>query len=111
MEHLEERLREGAASPVKSVTNYSARDHFTAVGDRPGHGSCARSGAVRSAGRGIVFALVRSISCIGPFRTMSGSVLQPRGAFHGSLRKRDGLSNMPDGEFQKGVASVARSTC
>ena len=38
MEHLEERLHEGAASPVKSVTNSSARDHFTAVGDRPGHG-------------------------------------------------------------------------
>src|SRR5215472_497811 len=36
--HLEERLKAGYHTPFPSVLDFSERDHFTAVGDRPEHG-------------------------------------------------------------------------
>ena len=36
--HLDARLRAGLTNPVPSVTDRSDRNHFTPVGDRPGHG-------------------------------------------------------------------------
>ena len=37
--NLEKRLQSGHRQPVSSVWNdYAARNHFTPVGDRPGHG-------------------------------------------------------------------------
>src|SRR5216684_3507259 len=35
---LEERLKAGHRNPFPSVQDFSERDHYTAVGDRPGHG-------------------------------------------------------------------------
>src|SRR5260370_42156985 len=35
---LEERLKAGHRNPFPSLQDFSERDHFTAVGDRPGHG-------------------------------------------------------------------------
>jgi choline dehydrogenase-like flavoprotein len=35
---LEERLKAGHRNPFPSLQDFSERDHYTAVGDRPGHG-------------------------------------------------------------------------
>jgi choline dehydrogenase-like flavoprotein len=105
MEHLEEQLRAGVSSPVKSVTNYSARDHFTPVGDRPGHGLLRALGG-RSlcwAGHSLRFGPLDfqrwplSYKEVAPYYSRAEK-------FMGVYGNRDGLSNMPDGEFLKGVA-------
>ena len=105
MEHLEERLREGAASPVRSVTNYSARDHFTAVGDRPGHGQLRALGG-RSlcwAGHSLRFGPLDFARWPVSYDEMAPYYSRAE-KFMGVYGNRDGLSNMPDGEFLKSVA-------
>src|SRR5947209_16170697 len=105
MEHLEERLREGTASPVKSVTNYSPRGHFTAVGDRPGHGQLRAVGG-RSlcwAGHSLRFGPLDfkrwpiTYEEVAPYYSRAERFMTVYGS-------RDGLWNMPDGEFLKPVA-------
>src|SRR3954471_23900317 len=104
MEHLEERLREGAASPVRSGTNYTARAHFTAVGDRPGHGQLRALGG-RSlcwAGHSLRFGPLDfarwpiSYDEVAPYYSRAERFMRVHGY-------RDGLSNLPDGEFLRGV--------
>jgi choline dehydrogenase-like flavoprotein len=105
MEHLEERLREGIPSGIRSVTNYSARDHFTPVGDRPGHGLLRALGG-RSlcwAGHSLRFGPLDfqrwplTYDEVAPYYSRAER-------FMGVYGNRDGLHNMPDGEYLKGVA-------
>lgn len=103
MEHLEERLRAGER-PVKSVTNGQLRDHFTPVGDRPGHGLLPALG-----GRSLCWA-GHSLR-FGPLDFKQWPVAYEEVAPYYSRAERlmgvygdkDGLWNLPDGEFLKGV--------
>lgn len=42
---LEERLKAGHKSPFATLDDFAESDHFTAVGDRPGHGLLKALGA------------------------------------------------------------------
>jgi choline dehydrogenase-like flavoprotein len=101
---LDERLT-AKRSALLSVTDFSDTNHFTPVGDRPGHGLLRAIG-----GRSLCWA-GHSLR-FGPqdFRNwpISYDELAPYYAraermmcVHGN---KDGLWNMPDGEFQKPVA-------
>jgi len=48
---LEERLKAGHRNPFPSLQDFAERDHYTAVGDRPGHGLLKAVG-----GRSLVWA-------------------------------------------------------
>ncbi len=101
---LDERL--GAQrSPLLSVTDFSDKNHFTPVGDRPGHGLLRAVGG-RSlcwAGHSLRFGPLDfrnwpiSYDTVAPYYAKAERLMCVYG-------NKDGLWNMPDGEFQKGVA-------
>jgi choline dehydrogenase-like flavoprotein len=105
MDVLETRLKAGYASPYENLFRDRAeRDHFTAVGDRPGHGWLKAVGG-RSlcwAGHSLRFGPLDyqqwpiSYDEVAPYYSRAERLM-------GVYGDRDGLSNMPDGEFLKGV--------
>ena len=104
-DHLESRLKAGRQTPVSSVFNdYAERNHFVPVGDKPGHGFLKALGG-RSlcwAGHSLRFGPLDfekwpiSYEEVAPYYSRAERFM----AVYGD---RDGLSNMPDGEFQKPV--------
>ena len=104
--HLEARLQAGHVDPVSSVfADRRERNHFTAVGDRPDHGFLKVLGG-RSlcwAGHSLRFGPLDfqqwpiRYEEIAPYYSRAERLMEVYG-------DRDGLWNMPDGEFQKGVA-------
>ncbi len=102
---LERRLAAGLRGPIPNVSgDYSDRNHFTAVGDRPGHGLLRALGG-RSlcwAGHSLRFGPLDyrkwpiSYDEVSPYYSRAERFMAVYG-------ERDGLSNMPDGEFQKCV--------
>lgn len=102
-EKLEERLA-AKRSPLLSVTDYADSNHFTAVGDRPGHGLLRAVGG-RSlcwAGHSLRFGPLDfqqwpiSYESVAPYYSKAERLMCVYG-------NKDGLWNMPDGDFQKGV--------
>jgi len=103
--NLEKRLSEGHRSPISSVWNdHAERNHFTPVGDNPGHGMLKALGG-RSlcwAGHSLRFGPLDfqrwpiTYEEVAPYYTKAERLM----AVYGN---RDGLSNMPDGDFQKPV--------
>ncbi len=101
---LEARLAAGFRSPIQRVTDFQERDHFTPVGDRPAHGLLKALG-----GRSLCWA--GHTLRFGPldFRQwpISYEEMAPYYSraerFMGVYGNRDGLENLPDGEFQKPV--------
>ena len=102
---LEKRLKAGYASPYENLFRDRAeRNHFTPVGDRPGHGWLKAVGG-RSlcwAGHSLRFGPLDykqwpiSYEEVAPYYSRAER-------FMGVYGDRDGLSNMPDGEFLKPV--------
>ena len=103
--NLEPRLHEGYSSPVPSVfSDHFERNHFTGMGDRPDHGYLRALGG-RSlcwAGHSLRFGpgdykhWPIGYDEVAPYYSKAERVM----GVHGF---KDGLWNMPDGEFQKGV--------
>jgi choline dehydrogenase-like flavoprotein len=103
--HLEERLKAGKRSPVSSVfADYAESNHFVPVGDRPGHGLLKALGG-RSlcwAGHSLRFGPLDfrkwpiGYEEVAPYYSRAEKFM----AVYGD---RDGLSNMPDGEYLKPV--------
>ncbi len=103
-EHLEQRFA-AKRSPLFSVTDFSDTNHFTPVGDRPGHGLLRAVGG-RSlcwAGHSLRFGPLDyrqwpiTYETVAPYYAKAERLMCVYG-------NKDGLWNMPDGEFQKGVA-------
>ncbi len=104
-DHLEARLNAGRQTPVSSVFNdYAERNHFVPVGDKPGHGFLKALGG-RSlcwAGHSLRFGPLDfqkwpiSYEEVAPYYSRAESLM----AVYGD---KDGLSNMPDGEYLKPV--------
>jgi choline dehydrogenase-like flavoprotein len=91
-------------SPLLSVTDFSDSNHFTSVGDRPGHGLLRAVGG-RSlcwAGHSLRFGPLDfqpwpiSYETVAPYYSKAERLMCVYG-------NKDGLWNMPDGDFQKGV--------
>lgn len=77
--NLEKRLSEGHRNPISSVWNdHAERNHFTPVGDNPGHGMLKALGGARFAGRDTAFVLDRLISNAGPSLTRKSLPTTPR---------------------------------
>jgi len=103
--HLEARLKLGHIDPVPSVfADRRERNHFTAVGDRPDHGFLKVLGG-RSlcwAGHSLRFGPLDfrdwpiSYEEIAPYYSRAERLMEVYG-------DADGLWNMPDGVFQRGV--------
>ncbi len=103
--NLDSRLRAGYGSPIPSVfSDHSERNHFTGVGDRPDHGYLRALGG-RSlcwAGHSLRFGpgdyrnWPIGYEEVAPYYSKAERVM----GVHGF---KDGLWNMPDGEFQQGV--------
>ena len=103
--HLEERLKAGRTALVSSVfQDFGERDHFTPVGDKPGHGLLKALGG-RSlcwAGHCLRFGPLDfekwpiSYKEVAPYYSRAERFMSVYG-------HRDGLSNMPDGDFMKPV--------
>src|SRR5436190_8137345 len=102
--HLDERLASGR-SMLLSVTDLTERNHFTPVGDRPGHGLLRAVGG-RSlcwAGHSLRFGPLDfkrwpiAYDEVAPYYRRAERFMTVYGS-------RDGLWNMPDGEFLKPVA-------
>lgn len=100
---LDERLA-AKRTPLLSVTDFSDSNHFTPVGDRPGHGLLRAVGG-RSlcwAGHSLRFGPLDykswpiSYDTVAPYYSKAERLMCVYG-------NKDGLWNMPDGEFQKGV--------
>src|SRR5712692_8650165 len=102
--HLEERLKAGHRSPFPSILDYSERDHYTAVGDQPGHGLLKAVG-----GRSLCWAGHSLRFGPGDFKRwpISYDEVAPYYSraerFMGVYGYKDGLYNLPDGEFLKPV--------
>ena len=103
-QNLDKRLAAGR-SPLFPVGDFSDRDHFTAVGDRPKHGLLRALGG-RSlcwAGHSLRFGPLDfkrwpiSYDEVAPYYSRAERLMRVYG-------HRDGLSNMPDGEYLKPVA-------
>lgn len=104
-DHLETRLKAGKTGPVSSVfQDYGERNHFVPVGDSPGHGLLRALGG-RSlcwAGHSLRFGPLDfkkwpiSYEEVAPYYSRAERFM----AVYGD---KDGLSNMPDGEFLKPV--------
>lgn len=101
---LESRLAQGFRGPIQRVTDFQERDHFTPVGDRPAHGLLKALGG-RSlcwAGHTLRFGPLDfqqwpiSYNEVAPYYSRAERFM----AVYGN---KDGLSNLPDGEFQKPV--------
>lgn len=102
-QHLDERLRSGRTAGFR-VTDFNERDHFVPEGDRPGYGFLRALGG-RSlcwAGHTLRFGpkdfdgWPLTYKQIAPYYSRAERMM----AVYGD---RDGLWNMPDGEFLKGV--------
>jgi choline dehydrogenase-like flavoprotein len=102
---LDKRLSQGKRGPVSGVwSDNFEREHFTGVGDRPGHGLLRAVG-----GRSLCWA-AHSLR-FGPLDFQHWPIGYDEVAPYYSRAEvlmgvhgfRDGLLNMPDGEFQKGV--------
>jgi choline dehydrogenase-like flavoprotein len=100
---LDARLSAGR-SPYFRVTEFQERDHFTAVGDRPGHGLLKALGG-RSlcwAGHSLRFGphdfrdWPISYAEVAPYYAQAERLMCVSGF-------KDGLSNLPDGDFLPGV--------
>lgn len=102
-ENLDKRLALGRG-PFFSVTELSDQNHFTPVGDRPGHGLLRALG-----GRSLCWAGHSLRFGPGDFRSWPVSYEEVAPYYSRAERLmcvhgfKDGLWNMPDGEFQKGV--------
>ena len=104
-DHLDERLSKGLRSPISGLSDYNEVNHFTGVGDRPRHGQLRALGG-RSlcwAGHSLRFGPLDfskwpiPYSDVAPYYSRAERLMGVSGA-------KDGLSNMPDGDFQKPVA-------
>ncbi len=104
-DQLDLRLSQGKRGPVSGVwQDYSERDHFVGVGDRPAHGQLRAVGgrSICWAGHSLRFGPMDyrqwpiSYDEMAPYYSKAERLMQVYGA-------KDGLSNMPDGEFQKPV--------
>lgn len=101
---IEDRLKAGHKTAFPSVLDFSERDHFTAVGDRPGHGLLKALG-----GRSLCWAGHSLRFGPGDFRRWPISYEEVAPYYDraetlmGVYGSRDGLWNMPDGIFQKTV--------
>jgi choline dehydrogenase-like flavoprotein len=102
-ENLDRRLSQGR-SPLMRVTDFQERNHFTGVGDRPAHGLLRALGG-RSlcwAGHSLRFGPLDfkrwpiTYEEVAPYYSRAEKFL----CVHGY---KDGLSNLPDGEFLRGV--------
>ena len=103
---LDHRLAAGFRSPIPGISgDYSETDHFTAVGDKPRHGQLRALGG-RSlcwAGHSLRFGPLDykrwpiSYNEVAPYYSRAERFMQVYG-------EKDGLSNMPDGEYEKPVA-------
>jgi choline dehydrogenase-like flavoprotein len=101
---LEERLKAGHRNPFPSLQDFSERDHYTAVGDRPGHGllkavggrSLCWAGHSLRFGPGDFKRWPISYEDVAPYYSRAERLM-------GVYGNKDGLWNMPDGEFQKTV--------
>ena len=101
---LDERLKAGHRNPFPSVQDFSERDHYTAVGDRPGHGllkavggrSLCWAGHSLRFGPGDFKRWPISYEDVAPYYSRAEHLM-------GVYGNKDGLWNMPDGEFQKTV--------
>jgi choline dehydrogenase-like flavoprotein len=101
---LEDRLKAGHRSAFPSVLDFSERNHFTAVGDRPGHGLLKALG-----GRSLCWAGHSLRFGPGDFKRWPISYEEVAPYYDRAERlmgvygNHDGLWNMPDGVFQKTV--------
>ena len=102
-QRLDERLA-AKRTPLLSVTDFSDSNHFTAVGDRPNHGLLRAVGG-RSlcwAGHSLRFGPLDyqrwpiSYEVVAPYYSKAERLMCVYG-------NKDGLWNMPDGDYQKGV--------
>jgi choline dehydrogenase-like flavoprotein len=104
-QNLEKRLKAGYRGPVSSVFgDHCERNHFTPVGDNPGHGFLKALGG-RSlcwAGHSLRFGPIDykrwpiSYEEVAPYYSRAER-------FMGVYGYKDGLDNLPDGEFLKPV--------
>lgn len=103
-EQLEGRLKAGHPNAFPSVLDFSERNHFTAVGDRPGHGLLKALG-----GRSLCWAGHSLRFGPGDFKRWPISYAEVAPYYDRAERlmgvygNKDGLWNMPDGVFQKTV--------
>jgi len=101
---LEQRLKAGHKNPFSSILDFSERNHFTPVGDRPGHGLLKALG-----GRSLCWAGHSLRFGPGDFKRWPISYEEVAPYYDRAERlmgvygSRDGLWNMPDGVFQKTV--------
>jgi choline dehydrogenase-like flavoprotein len=104
-DNLDRRLSEGKRAVVSSVWNdFAERDHFTPVGDRPAHGQLRAVGgrSICWAGHSLRFGpgdyrqWPISYDEVAPYYAKAEALM----GVHGM---KDGLWNLPDGVFQKGV--------
>jgi len=101
---LEARLKAGHRNPFPSLQDFSERDHYTPVGDRPGHGllkavggrSLCWAGHSLRFGPGDFKRWPISYEDVAPYYSRAERLM-------GVYGNKDGLWNMPDGEFQKTV--------
>jgi choline dehydrogenase-like flavoprotein len=103
-QHLDARLAKGR-SPYFRVTEFQERNHYTGVGDRPNHGFLRALG-----GRSLCWA-GHSLR-FGPldFRRWSALKYEDVAPYYSQAERlmcvsgyKDGLSNLPDGDFLPGV--------
>lgn len=104
-EILEERLKAGYAWPIENLfRDRGERNHFTGVGDRPNHGLLKAVGG-RSlcwAGHVLRFGPLDYQKWPMPYEEVAPYYSRVE-RFMGVYGHKDGLSNMPDGEFLKPV--------
>lgn len=104
-EVLEDRLKAGFRGPVDSLFgDRREKNHFTPVGDRPDHGLLKYVGG-RSlcwAGHTLRFGPLDYKSWPIPYEQVAPYYSRVE-RFMGAHGMKDGLSNMPDGDFTKGV--------
>lgn len=101
---IEQRLKAGHRNPFPSLLDFSEKNHFTAVGDRPGHGLLKALG-----GRSLCWAGHSLRFGPGDFKRWPVSYEEVAPYYDRAERlmgvygSKDGLWNMPDGVFQKTV--------
>lgn len=102
---LEERLKAGLRSPIESLfRDRGERNHFTGVGNNPNHGllkalggrSLCWAGHTLRFGPGDYKAWPVGYEEVAPYYSRTERLM-------GIYGNRDGLWNMPDGEFQSNV--------
>ncbi|MBL8174202.1 MAG: GMC family oxidoreductase [Bryobacterales bacterium] len=102
---LEERLKKGLRNPIESLFgDFRERDHFTPVGHNPNHGllkfvggrSLCWAGHTLRFGPGDFKRWPIPYEQVAPYYSKTERLM-------GSYGFKDGLWNIPDGEFTKGV--------